>query len=129
MNLVSAIVDWVANTYFEGDPGSILVDSAVAGPGMRPPSVYGYVPDVFVIGGNICGLLIGEAKTCRDLENRHTEAQLGAFLRRCDQEPDSTFVMAVPWQMERFAKSLLRRLQSKNGVCSGRTVVLEKLRG
>ena len=125
--LVASLVAWAAQTYLDGDAGSILVDSSVSREGARPPSIHGYIPDVFIGSCGKCDLLIGEAKTARDLENRHTRAQLTAFLRRCALEPKSTFVMAVPWQMERFARSLIHVLQQRNGVGAVRAVVLEKL--
>jgi hypothetical protein len=129
MKLVRSLVAWVAGKYFDGDSGHILVDSPEGLLSGRPPPLGGFVPDVYAEQLGPRSVVVGEAKTPRDLESRHTQAQLLAFLGYCAQLPGSVLVLAVPWPMTRFAKSLLRVLQQQHQLKGTRTVVLEQLEG
>ena len=124
--LVRSLRQWIATKFFADDTGLILIDAADGKPLTKPPRIYGFVPDVFArIFDN--GLVIGEAKTANDLQNRHTQAQFTAYLRRCAEDKGSLFVVAVPWRVERSAKNLLRNLQRRNELSGVEVVVLEKL--
>ena len=129
MKLVQSLVVWVSQAYFQGDLGRILVDSAKGLLAGRPPMLGGYVPDVYAKRFAPRSVVVGEAKTARDLENRHTRAQLVAFLKHCAEFPDSVLVLAVPWHMTRFAKALMRVLLRQQGLGGVKTVVLEQLEG
>jgi hypothetical protein len=127
VKLVEAMVRWIANTYFAGDAGSILVDSGTSNG--KPPRIDGYVPDAFATSFSGNRIVIGEAKTWRDLENRHTHDQIVAFMRRCRASTGGVLVLAVPWHMTRFAASLLRSLKKRHACEPVDTVVIEKLEG
>lgn len=129
INLVRSLVWWVAREYFEGDPSHILMDSPEGLLYGRPPPLGGFVPDVYAEQFASRSVIVGEAKTPRDLESWHTRAQLLAFLGYCAQVPGSVLVLAVPWPMTRFAKSLLRLLEGEHRLHATRTVVLEQLEG
>jgi len=129
VRLVESLLLWVATTYFRGDTGHILVDSRLLGSFSTPPRINGFVPDIYAENTSDGSLIIGEAKTARDIENRHTRAQLTAFLNRCAEDVNSLFVLAVPWDMERFAKVLLRNIQGQSKTCEVRAIVLEQLQG
>jgi len=129
MKLVQSLVAWVAQAYFQGDLGRILVDSAEGLLAGRPPMLGGYVPDVYAKRFVPRTVVVGEAKTARDLENRHTRAQLVAFLKHCAEFPDSVLVLAVPWHMTRFAKALVCLLQRQQRLEGVRTIVIEQLEG
>ena len=70
--------------------------------------------------------MIGEAKSMMDLENSHTKHQITAFLKRCILVEGSVFVLAVPWPVERLAKSFLSTLQDREGLSCVKTVVLSE---
>ena len=129
MRLVRSLSQWVAKRYFDGDTGHILVDSPHNTASAKPPSVCGFVPDVYAGPTREGGFIIGEAKTARDIENRHTRAQLLAFLKRCGEDERTVLIMAVPWEMERFTKALLEILKCRASAQKVSTVVLEKLPG
>jgi len=129
MKLVRSLVDWVAKEYFDGEPGHILVDSPEGLLSGRPPPLGGFVPDVYAQRLGPKTVIVGEAKTPRDLESRHTQAQLIAFLGHCTQVPGSVLVLAVPWPVTRFARSLLGAIQRHLGLPGVRTIVLDKLEG
>ena len=129
IRLVSSLVSWIATEYFQGEEGSVLVDSPESLAQAKPPGIAGYVPDVLgqgLLGG---GVVIGEAKTASDVENLHTREQLEAFLRYCAARPGSVFVFAVPWHMTRYARSLVGSVCRACKCGSVTTFVLEKLEG
>jgi hypothetical protein len=129
MALTAALVRWVAERYFDGDEGRILVDCPEGHYSRdNPPRIGGYTPDVFANQMNGQGNIVGEAKTACDLENCHTRAQLAAFLDYCVQN-DATLVMAVPWYAERLAKAMIRNIQRRRGGPPASVVVLERLSG
>lgn len=127
IDLVSALVSFVATTYFKGEKGSILVDSpeSIA----RPRPISGFVPDVFASGSHSDLFFIGEAKTAGDIENRHTRDQLVAYLQFCNARPGSILHLAVPWHMTRCTRMLVRNIGRSIGCDSVETVVLDGLPG
>ena len=128
IRLVGSLVEWVALSYFRGESKHILVDSPERSQKSKPPSIGGAVPDV-VAHLPAGGVIIGEAKTALDLENRHTEGQFLRFLRYCKFHPESLFVVAVPWPVEALAKNCLRHIKKRYGLEEVRSIVLEKLTG
>ena len=72
-------------------------------------------------------VVIGEAKSMRDLENSHTEAQVTAFLRRCGMAEGSAFILAVPWPIERLARALLTNFRVREGLPQVEIVVLSEM--
>ena len=129
IRLVDALVRWVAVNCFAGDAGHILIDSPKSSASAKPPRLNGFVPDVYANDGKRVQLVIGEAKTACDLENAHTRGQLSAFVMRCAQADESLFVLAVPWHTERFARSLVRKIQNQVDASNVRVIVLGKLKG
>lgn len=126
MNLVSSILKWFEDKEnFEGllvftDLPSSLGDS-------KPPAIEGYYPDVWakeVRGGFVA---IGEAKTARDIENRHSTEQFGAFLRYCNGLESAILVVAVPWMMVNCAKAHIRRIQKNTDTQAVNVVFLGML--
>lgn len=85
------------------------------------------MPDAYVILNERGKVVIGEAKSMRDLENPHTEAQVAAFLRRCGMAEGSAFVMAVPWPVERLARALLRDFLPRGELPHVEAVVLSEV--
>ena len=85
------------------------------------------MPDAYVILDELGRVVVGEAKSIGDLENSHTEAQITAFLERCARVEGSAFLLAVPWPVERLARTLLTNLQVKEGLTHVETSVLSEL--
>lgn len=117
---------YIADRFCEGRTERIYTDSVISESQTRSPSIGGYVPDAYLILNEQGGAVIGEAKSIGDLENSHTEAQVTAFLRRCGESEDSTFVLAVPWPVERLARTLLTNYQMREGLPHVETVVLSE---
>ncbi len=127
--LVERMAERIAGEYFGGDTAAILLDSASGRSTGRPPAVGGHVPDLYVDARKHRLLVLGEAKTTRDLETERSERQIGAFLQYCSLHDNALFVLAVPWHRARFARSLLRMLKRRLGVDSVETRVLDMLPG
>ena len=128
-SLVFVLHSYIANRFCQGQAARVFTDTMGSEPGTRPPSIAGYVPDAYVSLNELGRIVIGEAKSLKDLENSHTEAQVTAFLRRCGMAEGSAFILAVPWPVERLARALLTSLQAKEGLSGVDTVVLSEVDG
>jgi len=126
--LVKSIVDWIASTYFNGEVRHILADLPDRNVHSRPRKIGEAIPDAYALLPT-GGVVIGEAKTSTDLENRHTEGQLRSYLRFCKLSPESLIVIAVPWPVTALAKDRLKYLKRLEKLEEVRTIVLDKLSG
>lgn len=127
--LVTSLVDWMAGTYFYGDRGCLLVDASLCNKQKKPPIIGDYIPDVFGEAHDPRRIILGEAKTAGDVENRHTREQLGAFLRFCAMSDGSVVILAVPWHLTRFVRQMLKGLAVQNNAEHVKCVVLDGLEG
>ncbi|MBI5119303.1 hypothetical protein HZA56_22775 [Candidatus Poribacteria bacterium] len=114
--------------HFNGEARHILVDLPDRNAYSKPPQVGEAIPDVYA-PLHAGGIVIGEAKTSADLENRHTEGQFRTYLKFCKLNPQSFLVVAVPWPVEALAKDRLKYIKKKENLEDVKTIVLEKLRG
>ena len=132
IRLVEQLSSWILCNLLGGDHGCMMIDHPSGNITTRPPKIGGFVPDIYVHHGANNSLIIGEAKTGRDLETRHSLDQLDAFLGRCSQYENAMFILAVPWDMARLAEAIIRQLQNRSagpGKHAVITKVLEKLSG
>lgn len=129
IRLVEEMVHWIAKAYLNGDKGFLLIDHPDFSSGNKPPKINGYVPDVFTAKTPSNLIIIGEAKTIYDVERPHSEEQIKAFLKYCMNYEKSVFVVAAPWQMSRFVKTFIKRLQDQTGSSMVRVNVIEGLFG
>lgn len=74
-----------------------------------PPLIGGYRPDI-VASGNATrvSLIIAEAKTDGDIDNRHTHNQIRAFIDHLETMNSGTFVLAVNGNVADTARTVLR---------------------
>lgn len=82
------------------------------------------MPDVFLRSEKARRAVVGEAKTGRDLETRHSRAQLLAYLMFLRDYSNGLLVVSVPWPSVIQARSLLAHIQRSNGL-SVPTLVLD----
>lgn len=127
--LRDALVAWFVRMYGPDIKSYLLIDDASFEVGTCPPSVAGYIPDVYLGIAPGRGPMIGEAKTAPDLETKHSRAQFKGFLTHLAQYPNSRLVVAVPWYTVNQAKSLIWHLQERCNARAVTLVVLEKLPG
>lgn len=125
--MVAILHSYISDRYCEGQRERVFIDSVSNESRTRPPPIERYVPDAYVVLNEQGRVVIGEAKSMKDLENSHTEAQVTAFLRRCDTAEGSAFVLAVPWPIERLAMALLTNLRVREGLRHVETVVLSEM--
>lgn len=123
-HLVTMLHDYIADRFCGGSGHRVLTDSEYSSASDRPPSFGGHIPDAYMPLGSSGSVALGEAKSLRDLENTHTEAQITAFLRRCSSAEGSVFVVAVPWPVERLALALVKRIQTKEELSNVEVTVL-----
>ena len=126
-DLVATLHNYIADRFCGGRGERVLTDSVGKESSTRPPPIEGYVPDAYVMLNHQGRVVIGEAKSMRDLENSHTEAQVTAFLRRCGMAEGSAFILAVPWPIERLARALLTNFLVREGLPQLETVVLSEM--
>lgn len=62
-----------------------------------PPSLGDARPDVFARRRKPAAVIIGEAKTRRDIDHPHTEAQLACYFEYLKVESAGELWLAVPW--------------------------------
>ena len=129
IRLVNALVRWISKSYFNGETGSIFIDSPDSSLGSRPPRIYNYTPDVLVPPGLAEIFIIGEAKTPSDLETNHSMEQFVAFIKKCSEFDNSLFVLAVRWDFVRLGYSIVRHAQKIADANYVKVKVLEKLAG
>jgi hypothetical protein len=124
--MVAALSEWIETNYAKDRDLSILVDNPEGGADNRPIAIAGHVPDVFARAlAPPHKTIVGEAKTAWDLDTRRTEKQLKVFLEHCAGCGDSCFVLIVPWELVRYARSLVEDLKSKCRAEHVKTFVLE----
>ena len=124
VKLVGVLQTYIADRFCGGVADRVLTDSKVTARQARPMAIGGYVPDAYLLLGASGRVVIGEAKSLRDLENLHTEAQIRAFLRRCAMVKGSVFVLAVPWPIERLAKALVSKFRANEQLLDVEMIVL-----
>jgi len=129
IELVNHMAEWVVNKLLDGNDAYLLIDGPFSKYSGRPPLIIGHMPDLYVYQKAKELLVIGEAKTSKDLDSERSEKQIGAFLSHCSSYSNSIFVLAVPWYKARFADSLLRMIQRSIGGQLVFTKVLEMLPG
>jgi hypothetical protein len=125
-NLVKSLKDWIRDTY-KYEKLFIWTDSAKNTPSERAITIEGFVPDVYARFLSNPTRIIGEAKTPQDLLTKRSELQISAFLRFCSKNLNYIFVLAVPWDYERYAKTMLNILKVQLDIKNTNTIVLERL--
>lgn len=74
----------------------------------RPPTIGGFMPDVFASDVPATFRVIGEAKTPSDLETERSRRQILAFLDHLALYEGSTFYLAVPYFTAPRARFVLK---------------------
>ena len=125
--LVQQLVKWIKVQYLKDLSYIVFVDSKEEQGDCRPPKIGNSVPDVYIPHLENFGPIIGEAKTANDLESPHSIIQLKDFLSGCQVYSTSKLVLAVPWELTRTARNLLKQLKNKLCVEHVTSFVIDKL--
>jgi hypothetical protein len=126
---VRELVSWISKRNSENKLSMIYADLPEAPAANKPPSIGGFIPDVYSTSGDGRPYFIGEAKTAKGLDTGHSRRQISAYLRFLATQNAAGLVIAVPWQCVPAARSLVRALQRVDGTASVRTYFLEQLSG
>ena len=106
------LVLMTAHAICQRDPGLRITTDLSTAPGDPvPPQIRGYRPDIVARRHtDPPTLLIAEAKTDGDVDNRHTRQQIEAFVGHLAAMPrgDGTFVLAVSGRVADTARGVLR---------------------
>lgn len=108
--LVRLMLSWISSNLLDNDSGSILVDLPETNAKTKPqPVIDQYRPDIFVYYKEI--LIIGEAKTERDLERSHSKKQFESYIRTCEMyDGKSYLIVSVPCFVEPTARNMLKNI-------------------
>ncbi|WP_319526170.1 hypothetical protein [uncultured Desulfosarcina sp.] len=127
-SLVIAIEKWIEKNKGGGDNTCLLTDSGLSSSKSRPKPINGHVPDIYA--ENLTKerwIIIGEAKTARDLESKRSEKQIKEFLKYCASYPGTLFILSVPWDTTIYARSLLKIFKKELGFPDLTTLVINEL--
>lgn len=91
------------------------VDSSTHWPVETPPLLEGHRPDVYAVEHDTRRVLVGEAKTAGDIDNRHTRSQLAVYFSHVLQEPCGEVWVAVPLASSGTALRVCRSVRSHIG--------------
>jgi hypothetical protein len=127
--LVKLLAKWITELLPSEDSSHMLVDALENPSQKKPPKLYEFVPDIFVPNVYYYTFIIGEAKIATDIDNKHTEEQLTAFLQKCSECNNALLVLAVPWHKVRLARSVIKYCKKKIGLDAVETEVIERLPG
>lgn len=122
-----ALLIWAEHEFGTDACAAALLDGPDTKPGCFPPNIGGYVPDMYLHVPGTNTHAIGEAKTIRDIETRHSREQYVTYLRHLALYQNSILVIAVPWEVVNQAKSLLWSIQKRNNISNVELVFLDKL--
>lgn len=83
-----------------------------------PPILRSVCPDLYARENVGSHVVIGEAKTSRDLDNVHTEKQLYEYFLHLSDEPSGELLLSVPMMSAGAAHRLCRAARARVG-CGG----------
>jgi len=126
INLVRAMGSWAATNCHPSESAVMLLDLPDTPKENHPPNIGGFIPDLYISSTR---LILGEAKTARDLETKHSREQYAAYLIKLSQFQNSMFILAVPWYCVPQAKSLIARIKKIVNASHVQSVFIEGLPG
>ncbi len=83
-----------------------------------PPKIDRFRPDVYATQKLGYPIVIAEAKTDGDIDNRHTHDQVVAFIKYLNRNETNLFIMAVTGYRADRAKTFLRFIRKELQVVS-----------
>ncbi|MCZ6803635.1 MAG: hypothetical protein O7D86_06835 [Proteobacteria bacterium] len=112
-NLVR-LLDNIVREYFDTERLFKFIDIRSNLGKKHPPSIEGFIPDLVYqdLVGNF--MIIGEAKTEKDIKTSHTRKQVTAYLSQIFYQNEGVLFISVPVGCEANMKSILHFLCSEN---------------
>ena len=128
LELVSQILSYIRSNYVGLEYVSTLHDL----PGQigyeKPPKIGHFRPDVYAIDAPLTRTIVREAKTHTDLETPHSRRQFHTFLRFLRFQSNPVFILAVPWQVNARARTLLHLIQKEVDASIIKLLVIDNIR-
>lgn len=110
--LVEMILKWLDQKDL-GPDAQVYCDNIGVLGGAKPKKIGGYVPDLICTIPSIKHTIIGDAKTPKDLETRHSKAQLEAFAEYlAANNTTGELVIATRFEWAPCARSILNNLST-----------------
>lgn len=106
LNLVRNIKTYI-DLDFSNSKNFLILSDTPESLNNLPLKIDDFRPDVFAEDTN-GRIIIGEAKTTKDLETLHSKNQIKCFIRHLMKKEDSVFILAVPLYSLNAAKNLIR---------------------
>lgn len=104
-NLVIQVVKVLESRY----PLMSFIADVQQKPGAEvPPIINGFRPDVYARDKTGSSVVIAEAKTDKDLDNKHTDNQIESFINYLEQTRNGFFILSATGYGANRAKTLLR---------------------
>ena len=111
------LVETVAVAIVKRHRGIVTTVDLQLSPGDElPPLIDGFRPDVYAKNSQIGLIVIAEAKTDNDIDNRHTHGQITSFINYLERQKKGSFILAVTGIGADRAKTLLRFTRRELGV-------------
>ncbi|UZO94774.1 Hypothetical protein RMP42_05860 (plasmid) [Roseomonas mucosa] len=102
-------------TETSGSQLACYVDNPTQGVIATPPLLRGYRPDLYAVEHGTRRVLLGEAKTPGDIDNRHTRSQLAVYFEYLLHQVPGELWVAVPLTSAGTALRVCRSVRSRLG--------------
>ena len=126
-NLLDRLHEYVVYTFDQDRNFTILHELPGSIGCEKPPMIEGFRPDLYASKGVLETVIIGEAKTMKDLETAHSREQYRAYARHLAACENATLILAVPWQLRVRAKTLMRLAIEDAGAPAIAQIVLDDI--
>ena len=114
-NLIKGTVDALGSRYTNI---SMLVDLQENPGDEVPPKIGGFIPDIYVTRKQGHSIIIAEAKTDGDIDNRHTRDQAISFIKHLNRRKAGIFILSVTGYKADRAKTVLHFIRKEFQVVS-----------
>ena len=111
MDYVNLVEKYILNKIPYQQRGFVFVDNPSSA--CKPPKVGNYRPDVYYHHGN--SLIIGEAKTIKDYETKHSKEQYVTYLNECQNfQGEALLVLCSSWTISFSFRTLMKYIKRQN---------------
>lgn len=95
---------------------------------LRPPTISGFVPDIYCTDTHASVIAIGEAKTPKDLHSDRSLAQITAFYRHIVNTRGGYLAIGVPWTEEAFLFNFVKRISGQTPPNGAKVSIVTEMR-
>jgi len=125
--LVKALIEYVKDEFGKYGDLVIYTDSSDSYLGESIPKIGNSLPDLYAHCNKEDLIIIGEAKTVNDVENRHSLEQYINYLEFCTKQNNAILIFAVPWTRVACLKNRINNLKKRFCISNIDPIYLEPL--